>query len=303
MKIAVLMGGDSSEREVSLKTGHTVVEAIKEIGWKVTPCLYKHTLNRVLPDLKAANVVFNALHGGDGEDGTVQQILEDNHIKYTGSDPEVSSLAMDKTRTKLLLKKNHIVTPEWLHLRIESPGDLEDIERDLMYPVVVKPNADGSTMGISLVKQDKDLDTALKMALEFSSEILIEDYIPGREMTVAILGDSALPIVEILPSHELYDYRCKYTEGMSHYICPADLSVELAEGISKTAETISRLMNCRHYCRVDFRLDHNGIFYCLEVNTLPGLTSLSLVPMAAMEAGISFEKLIKRIIHDAVKER
>jgi len=302
MNIAVLMGGNSSEWEVSLRTGQAVIDAVKKIGWEVEPYPYDEDLPSVLSTLKSVDVVFNALHGGEGEDGTVQKILENLHIKYTGSGPEASSLAMDKRRTKLLLEDNQIPTPDWFHFQMEASDFIKIGKEKFTYPVVVKPNTDGSTMGVTLVKEAKEFDPALEIAEEFGSDVLIEKYIPGREITVAILGDSALPVIEILPSHELYDYTCKYTEGMSQYECPANLPNKLARQVSKTAERISALMSCRHYCRVDFRLDQENRFFCLEVNTLPGFTRTSLVPKAALEVGISFNELIKRIIQDAYNE-
>lgn len=302
MKIAVLMGGNSSEWEVSLKTGYTVVNALRKIGWDVVPFPYENDILPVIPTLQTMDIVFNALHGGEGENGKIQQILEEHGLKYTGSGPEASSLAMDKGRTKLLLEENHLPTPAWFSFHTDAPRSAGIDREKLTYPVVVKPNADGSTMGISLVKKAKNLESAVEVAEEFGPEILIEEYIPGREITVAVLGDKSLPIIEIIPSHELYDYTCKYSEGMSRYGCPADIPDELAQQISITAEKIFQLMNCRHYGRVDFRLNLEGKFFCLEVNTLPGLTDTSLVPKAAQAAGISFEELIKRIIHDAFRK-
>lgn len=299
MKVAVLMGGNSSEWEISLNTGKAVVEAFREMGWDVHPCPYKDDLTPVVPALKAADIVFNALHGGEGENGSVQRILEEHGIRYTGSGPEASSLAMDKQKSKLLFAEHGIPTPPWILLQTSDDGKEEMGEGDLGYPIVVKPRADGSTMGVSLVKDPNDFDAAVELAREFGSDVIVEEYIPGREIAVVILGAAALPAIEIIPSHELYDYTCKYTEGMSRYVCPADLPAQLTNEVHATAEKISELMNCLHYCRVDFRLNANGEFFCLEVNTLPGLTGTSLVPKAAGAAGISFEELMKRIVNAA----
>lgn len=303
MKVAVLMGGNSSEREVSLDTGQAILEALRNIGWEAVSCPYKGDLQSVIPVLKSADVVFNALHGGEGENGGVQRILEENGIRYTGSGPEASSLAMDKRRTKLLLQQNFIPTPAWFHLGADAKGRMDpDQAGGLNFPLVVKPNADGSTMGVSLVTKPGEFESAVRLAKEFGQEVIVEEYIPGREVTVVIVDHRALPIVEIIPSHELYDYACKYTRGMSRYVCPADLPGELTRDISSAAETTAELMDCRHYCRVDFRLNPEGEFFCLEVNSLPGFTSTSLVPRAAKAAGISFEELIRNIIDQALHE-
>ncbi|MFQ6616565.1 MAG: D-alanine--D-alanine ligase [Fidelibacterota bacterium] len=300
--MAVLMGGNSSERDVSLKTGEGVVEALKDLGHRVIPCPYEGDIHSVLPFLQEAEVVFNALHGGEGEDGTVQNILEAHGIPYTGSGPEASALAMDKQKTKVLLKKNGMPTPAWLYVRKGSPPQVDLSRESFSYPVVVKPNHEGSTMGVSIVRGSGDLDQAMALAGEFGPEILIEKYIPGREITAGILGDKSLPLVDILPSHDLYDYSCKYTEGMSRFVCPADLPGELTMRISRVAEEIAGLVGCRHYCRIDFRLNPQNEFFCLEVNTLPGFTGTSLVPKAARARGLSFGDLVKTVLDYALSD-
>ncbi|MFQ6673646.1 MAG: D-alanine--D-alanine ligase [Fidelibacterota bacterium] len=302
MKVAVLMGGNSSERDVSLSTGKAVAEALGRTGMDVFPCPFEGNVRAVLPFLRPADVVFNGLHGGAGENGTVQRILEDAGMKYTGSGPEASALAMDKQRTKLLLKENGFPTPRWLHLETGTHGDVDLESERFTFPVVVKPNDDGSTMGVSIVQEAHELDGAVRLAREFGSEVLIEEFIPGQEITVGILGNKALPVIEIIPVHELYDYACKYTEGLCRYVCPAGLPSELAADISRTAERIAALLGCRHYCRVDFRLNPEEEFFCLEVNTLPGFTGTSLVPKAAMAVGISFDDLVRTIVEYATHE-
>ena len=182
-----------------------------------------------------------------------------------------------------------------------SFGEVKTSEERFSYPVVVKPNADGSTMGVSIVHSASEIDAAVEIAQEFGGDVMIEEYIPGREITVGILGGDALPVIEIKPSHEFYDYKCKYTAGMSDYICPADLPSSLVELIVNASKKIADLIGCRHYCRVDFRLNPENEYYCLEVNTLPGLTGTSLVPKAAKQAGVSFEKVIKTIIDLALQ--
>ncbi|MFQ6606977.1 MAG: D-alanine--D-alanine ligase [Fidelibacterota bacterium] len=302
MKIAVLMGGNSSEHDISLTTGEAVTRTLLKMGHEAIACPYEKNISEVSPLLQEAELVFNALHGGEGEDGTIQQFLEGNNICYTGSGPEASVLAMDKHQTKALLKKNHILTPSWLHLKLNENDNVDYSDEKFTFPVVVKPNGEGSTLGFSLVEKTFDLDEAITFATQFDSRILVEEYIPGREITVAILHDEALPIVEIKPSHNFYDYTCKYTPGMSQYICPADLNTNLTEEIQKVSLQIFQLLGCRHYARVDFRLNPENKFYCLEVNTLPGMTGTSLVPKAAEAAGLTFSKLISEIINMAIND-
>lgn len=294
------MGGNSSEREISLETGAAVLTSCKKLGFSAIACLYQDSIYEVISILKEADIVFNALHGGEGEGGGVQKILDKENIKYTGSDPRSSELVMDKHRSKSLMLENNLPTPPWLHIDTTKVNGVDFSGAKFGYPVVVKPNSEGSTIGVTIVKSSHELDRAMDLASEFGKYILVEKYIPGKEITVGILGELTLPIIEILPSHEMYDYNCKYTSGMSKYICPADLSSEITEKISEASLQIAKLLGCKHYCRVDFRLDNRDNFYCLEVNTLPGMTSTSLVPKAAKVAGISFEQLIQRILEFAI---
>lgn len=294
------MGGNSSEREISLETGAAVLTSCKKLGFSAIACLYQDSIYEVISVLKEADIVFNALHGGEGEGGGVQKILDKENIKYTGSDSRSSELVMDKHRSKSLMLENNLPTPPWLHIDTTKVNGVDFIDAKFGYPVVVKPNSEGSTIGVTIVKSSHELDRAMDLASEFGKYILVEKYIPGKEITVGILGELTLPIIEILPSHEMYDYNCKYTSGMSKYICPADLSSEITEKISEASLQIAKLLGCKHYCRVDFRLDNRDNFYCLEVNTLPGMTSTSLVPKAAKVAGISFEQLIQRILEFAI---
>lgn len=294
------MGGNSSEREISLETGATVLIACQKLGYNPIACPYQDSIYEVIPLLKEADIVFNALHGGEGEGGGVQKILDKENIKYTGSGPRSSKLVMNKHHSKSLMLENNLPTPPWLHIDTTKVNGVDFIDAKFGYPVVVKPNSEGSTIGVTIVKSSHELDRAMDLASEFGKYILVEKYIPGKEITVGILGELTLPIIEILPSHEMYDYNCKYTSGMSKYICPADLSSEITEKISEASLQIAKLLGCKHYCRVDFRLDNRDNFYCLEVNTLPGMTSTSLVPKAAKVAGISFEQLIQRILEFAI---
>lgn len=296
MKIGVLSGGSSLEREVSLKTGKAVVAALKKLGHEVIPFVYEDDLQPFIPLLKSVDLVFNALHGGAGEDGTIQGFLASLGIRFTGSGQLSSGVCMNKHLSKMVVRYNELPTPDWV--LTSSPP----ISFDFDYPVVVKPNDQGSTIGVSIVNRPEDLLGALEAAQKLSPEVLIEKYIAGRELTVAIVGDEVFPIVEIEPSHECYDYACKYEAGMSEYSCPAKLDPETTEEILDIALKIYRLLGCEQYGRVDFRLDENQHPWFLELNTLPGMTDTSLVPKAARARGLSFEQLIARILQEALRK-
>lgn len=303
MKIAILLGGSSSERDVSILSGLSIAEAIKD-KFEVLTINVEDDLT-ILPELLFdADIVFNALHGGQGENGVVQSFLDTHNIKYTGSGAKSSKIAMDKHLSKILAQSEEIPTPKWIHLREAGNHFKLFNEKSPKFdlPYVVKPSEEGSTMGLSIVKNKDNLDLALQHASEYSDKIMIEEYIPGRELTVGILGNKPLPIVEIIPRHSLYDYECKYTEGMSKYIVPAELPLSLTRKIQKDAIKIYHALNCKHYARVDFRLNENNEHYFLEVNTLPGLTNTSLLPKAAKKAGLSFPKLIETIIKIALAD-
>ena len=301
LKLAILLGGTSSEREISILTGEAVLTAIAPY-FSTSRILLESDLQNVMPQLQAADVIFNALHGGAGENGSIQAMLDESGLIYTGSGPEASQLAMDKHRSKLLAQKQGVSTPEWLMLDRDviedGPPDIKALE----YPVVVKPNGEGSTVGLTIVESPDQLTQALLLAADFDNQVLIEQYIPGRELTVGILGETALPIVEITPTHQLYDYECKYTPGMSAYRCPANLPLQLSDKLRDDALEMHRSLGCRHYSRVDFRLNSRGNHFFLEVNTLPGMTGTSLLPKAAKAAGLDYPQLIDRIIHLALEK-
>jgi len=252
--------------------------------------------------LLGADLVFNALHGGDGENGSVQAFLDLHHISYTGSGAKACKIAMDKNITKLISKSINIPTPNWILLARDEYTGLklkDNNSHKFSYPYVVKPSNEGSTLGLSIVNVESELEDAISLAAEFSDEIIIEEFIPGRELTVGIIGNKPLPIVEIKPKHDLYDYECKYTEGMSEYIVPAELSDSVVRSISEDALKIYQTIGCRHYARADFRLNEKGEHYLLEINTLPGMTVTSLLPKAAKAAGLEFPDLIDIIINIA----
>lgn len=323
MKIVLLKGGISSEREVSLESGSIIAENLRNSGHKVIeldtvlPMDQLHIKmtateehirdgNRNLisllqhPTIQNCDFVFNALHGGEGENGEVQSLLQMNEFKFNGSDSTGCAIAMDKVSSKLIFERYNIPTPKWEHFnrgRQETIAEMiDDIVKNLNFPVVVKPANEGSTVGLSIVNKQEDLEEAIRFSMKYCLEILVEEFIPGRELTVAIIDDKALPIVEIIPKHEIYDYECKYTDGMSEYACPAEIDDALTEEIQKLSVIGFRALKCSGYGRMDLRLNNDNKPYFLELNTLPGMTSHSLVPKAAKAAGITFEELLEQII-------
>lgn len=308
--IAVILGGVNSERDVSVESGLRIAETLVSLGNDVTTIFYEGDLNSLVTSVTGYDLVFNALHGGEGEDGTVQQYLDGIGIKYTGSKPHASRLAMDKHRSKQLMLANDVPTPSWLRLLLEKGSELPHLGNHPelseflsvnSFPLVVKPNHEGSTVGLTIVHTQEDMAEALLIAREFNSFILVEQYIPGRELTAAILDQEPLPLVEIVPKHQAYDYECKYTDGMSDYFAPAKLSVDISTKIQAAALRLYKELGCRHYARIDFRLNPQGEFFCLECNTLPGMTAHSLVPMAAKAVGITFEQLVEKIMQLAMQ--
>ena len=290
LKIGVLMGGDSEERIVSLSTGNEVLKALKKLGYNVEKILIKDNYKKFLVKFLEQDLVFNALHGGKGEDGKIQQWMDDNNIKYTGSGPASSALCMDKHRSKDFAKIMGIRTPKWQ--LISKPNE----EIKLEYPFVVKPNCQGSTFGLTVVNKSQELPLAIKTAFKYGEDIIVEEFIKGREITVPILGDFVYPILEILPSHDLYDFECKYTPGMTKYLCPANLNDNTVSLIKEDTELLFREFGCNVYARIDYLIDKYGIPYFLEINTLPGMTSTSLLPKSLASVGITFESLIAKIV-------
>jgi D-alanine-D-alanine ligase len=251
--------------------------------------------------LEGVDCVFIAMHGGWGEDGTVQAVLEVAGIPYTGSGVLGSALAMDKDRAKRVFRASGVPTADWITVESGPDGEppaaeLARVHDDLGDVVVVKPNAEGSTVGLTVVRRGEDLRAAVRTAARFGRRVLVERWVPGRELTVGMLGGRALPVVEIIPEGGLYTYEAKYTKGHSRYEAPADLPEELAGRIRRSAERAHDVLGCEGFARVDFRLPEDGDFQCLEVNTIPGMTPLSLVPMAAKADGMSFGELVERIV-------
>ena len=296
MKVSVLMGGTSAERGVSLKTGKAVTNACLELGYETTPVDFKGDFSSILNDLKCSDIVFNALHGTVGEDGTIQSWLDGENIGYTGSGPDSSKLCMNKNESKKIIRKNNYLTPSWFTIDNKSSKLPGEVIKSIDFPCIVKPNAQGSTFGLSIVNDTNELTEAIKLSGKYDETSLVEEYIIGREITVGILDERALPIVEIVPDHKLYDYECKYSPGKSQYLCPADIGFNKEKQIKKDSEKIFKLLGCNGYGRLDFLLDNNGRYFFLELNTLPGMTSTSLLPIAAVESGKSFPDLVDTII-------
>ena len=307
MRIAVLMGGTSSEVEISRKTGKAVASGLSSKGHKVE--VFDWEEERIITDveiLRDFDVVFIAYHGGAGEDGRVQAALDVAGLRYTGSNYIASGIGMNKVLTKIIFENAGIPTPQWI--KLDSRADVKNVLLEMLksgfgLPVVVKPASEGSTIGITIAISEDELKEGVDTAFKYGDSILIEKYIPGREVTVSILGGLPLPVIEIVPKDGFYDYEHKYTKGASDYICPAKIPKKISESLQKVAAEAYNALGCRHYARVDFRLGDDGKIYCLEVNTLPGMTDLSLVPMAAKSVGIEFPELVNKIAFMAYEGR
>lgn len=336
MKIAVLMGGVSEEREVSLQSGIQVVDALRAMDHEVLAVDTSHgvlspededglraaeirepgppALARDLlitgdmgaltrdPRVADADLVFPALHGGSGEDGTIQTLLELAGVPYVGSGPVGCALAMDKDLSKRLLRDAAVFTPRWILTvgRREAEARLEEVGTELGFPLIVKPPSGGSTLGLSLVHDRSKLSAAVGLAMEYQEAVLFEAYVRGREVTVGILGLEALPVGEIIPEHELFDYECKYRPGMAREIFPAQLPEEATRTLQVAALKAHQALNLRDFSRVDFILDEDGVPWCLEANALPGLTANSLLPKAAEAAGMKFPEFCHRLAEMAL---
>ena len=290
LKIGVLMGGKSDEKDVSISTGNEVLTALKKLNFYTNRILIKNNIKDYLYQFKENDLIFNALHGGEGEDGGVQKWMDNNNIKYTGSGPTSSALCMDKAKSKDFAALLGIQTPKWQLIK----DTFTKIKLEL--PIVIKPNQQGSTFGLTIVKDYKQLAPAINKAFKYGDNVIAEEYIEGREITVPILGELVYPIVEIIPSKNLYDYECKYTPGMTQYFCPAKLNYNIESIINEETKLLFHEFGCRVYARVDYIIGKNGKPYFLEINTLPGLTKTSLLPKSLNSAGISFISLIKKII-------
>lgn len=302
LRIGVIAGGISSEREISLLTGENIYRSLLKSGYNTT---FIDLKNDFYNDLKKINLAFLALHGRYGEDGTVQGLMEVMKIPYTGSGVLSSAIAINKILTKKILDYENILTPQYITLDIDGKNNPANtglfIGEKLSYPVIVKPNNEGSTIGVNIVGSDEQLEYAIEDASKYDKKILIERYINGRELTVSVIGKDpvALPIIEIKPRSGFYDYKAKYTKGMTEYIVPAELPDELSCHISETAVKCHKVLECSGISRSDFILDSKNNAYFFELNTMPGMTATSLVPKAAGAAGIDFDLLVEIILDSA----
>lgn len=324
-KIALLLGGSSSERAVSKSSGSSIYKALADLGYEtvlidpaygknqpkeadeffcekdfaeVSTRNYLEAVNSSL--FNDIDLAFLGLHGKWGEDGTIQSLLEVRGIKYTGSNVMASSVAMDKAMSKIIFQHFNISTPAWFVVEkknIDLTKIKKSIDEKFGYPCVIKPDDEGSTVGLTICHDPDEVDLGLKVSFKYSERTLIEEFIEGRELTVAVLDKDALPVLEIKPRHDLYDYECKYTKGMSEYFVPADIPEFAAKELQKESLKAFNALGCSVYGRLDYRMNSANQFYCLEANTLPGMTSTSLVPKMAKAVGISFEELIDRIIN------
>lgn len=333
LKVAVLFGGTSEEREVSIASGAQVINALRSAGHEVLAIetsrglltaeeekrLLTSRVDQVPPtsDALAAlrsgdtdvirssalgdvDVVFLALHGGTGEDGTVQAMLDMAGMAYTGSGHLGSAIAMDKDMSKRLFVAAGIATPRWLM----TPYEPEEVIRDIGYPLVVKPNQQGSTVGLSVVKTPDALGAAVAYASQFDSEVMLEQFIPGRELTVGVLGTQALAVGEIaIEPDAVFDYKAKYQPDAVREIFPADLPAYIVTAAQEAALRAHRALKLDGYSRADFRLDTDGHLWLLEVNTLPGMTATSLLPQSAVASGISFAELCEQICRAGMRRK
>jgi D-alanine-D-alanine ligase len=333
MRIAVLFGGTSEERDVSIASAAQIIPALRLLGHEVhavdtatgrlAPADEQRLLaSRVAPappssgaieqvraravslspdhfDVRTTDVVFLALHGGAGEDGRIQALLDLAGMSYTGSNHIASAAAMDKDLAKQLFRSAGVPTADWLM----APVAAADVERLLRWPVVVKPSKQGSTVGLSVVRTADPLAAAIQTARAFDDEIMIERFIPGREFTVGILDGQALPVGEIVPPGEVFDYQSKYQQGGARETFPAPLPQSETTQLQDYALRAHRALKLGVYSRVDFRRDSSGNFWCLEANSLPGMTATSLLPQAARAAGIDFPTLLERICKGAIRPR
>lgn len=295
--ITVLFGGLSSEKEISIKSAMEIIPVLSNKYRVDLVELNFSNFSNFVNQIKYGSLVFNALHGGEGENGQIQAFLSQHGILYTGSGQMASMLAMNKHYSKIIASYKNISTPEWICFDINNI-DAKKINatKKINYPVVVKPNFQGSTLGLTIVQNKNDLKNAIKTASKFSDEIIIEKFILGRELTVGILGNRVLDIVEIVPTNGFYDYKSKYTKGASKYYSPAKLDKKISDVIKTNALNIYKSLGCRHYSRVDFILENESKPQFLELNTLPGLSSTSLLPMSAKSKGINFADLIDTIV-------
>jgi D-alanine-D-alanine ligase len=305
-RVAVLKGGNSLERQVSLKSGASVEDALERLGHEVHGLDVGQDLVARLRELKP-DIAFIALHGRDGEDGTIQELLEVLGIPYTGSRVSACIRCADKVLAKHQMLDAGIATPDFVAFNetafkeLGAAGALRDIERRLSFPLVVKPSDQGSAMGIKFAADDGALPSALVAAFSYSRKVLLERHVHGRDLAVSVLDGEALPIVEAVPrGDDFYDFEARYEIGRTDFVCPADLPEAVTRAVQALAVQVYRLLGCHGVARVDLLLDESGDATVLEVNTVPGMTATSLLPQAAEATGIGFDELVGRMLDTAI---
>mgnify|MGYP001418205862 FL=1 len=295
-KVLVLMGGWSNEREISLVSGSFVYDSLIKSGVNTIKLdLKKNNLNeieKIRPDR-----VFIILHGKGGEDGEIQKYLDSLNIPYTGSNSESSKLCMNKRSTKEILLSNDILTPNYEKI---SEMEISSIKKRFQYPFIVKPSAEGSSIGVYIVESDRDLERAISANEKISSDFIAEDYIEGLEYTVGILGDTALPVIKLLPPGKFYDFNAKYESDKMQYICPSQLDDSMEDELKKISLNCFKACGCKGWGRIDIIIDDKGNPWVIELNTVPGMTSHSLVPLAAKQRDIDFENLVLKILDSSL---
>ena len=301
MKIAVLMGGISKEREISLRSGKRIAQALRNFGHNVDEIDVSYDTIYEIGKLKNYDVLFNILHGTFGEDGRMQAILDVISVPYTGSGVETSVIAFDKYLCSLLV--NDLVDiPTYTLI---SKDTYQEVIKDIKFPCVVKPRREGSSIGIHICHSIDELESALKMEFDRYNELIAQKYIKGTEVTISVIDiDSkpvVLPILELRPKKAFYDYEAKYTDGLTEFIIPAQIGEKMTRKIEKIALDIYKKLGCRHFARIDGIIS-NDRFYFLEVNTLPGMTDLSDLPMSAKAYGMAFEELVNNIVLQAYRD-
>ena len=300
-RVVVLAGGWSEEREVSKASGRAVAAALRSLGYEVVEIDPAYVDFATFP-WESVRACFIALHGGCGEDGTIQALLQQRKVPFTGSPPEACRLAISKHLSKERFRAVGLRTPPWFVCMPETSWyEVRQQAGRIGYPLIVKPDRQGSSIGVAVAYTSADLEAAVQQALQYDQVILIERYIAGRELTVALLGDSPLPPVEIAYCGDCYDYHAKYEAADTRYIVPANLSEELAIEVSAAACTAAAVLGCQGLSRVDLRIDEGGRAWVLEVNTVPGLTPRSLAPKAAAAVGIDFGTLCAWMLEEAIE--
>ncbi|HTS17142.1 MAG TPA: D-alanine--D-alanine ligase [Verrucomicrobiae bacterium] len=295
LKIAVLMGGPSAEREVSLRSGTAVANALAATGARVVPMDIRDATFTIPADV---DVAFLTLHGTFGEDGSLQRILDEKGVTYTGSGPEASARAFDKIAAKQAFLADGIPTPAYEAFDADKPPRTRVARLGL--PVVIKPTRQGSSVGISIVETPEELPAAYEAARQYDNRLMAEQFVSGRELTVGVMDGRALPVVEIRPKRGFYNYKAKYTKGETDYLVPATLDKKIEFQVKTLAQRAHDCLGCRDYSRVDFMLSEAGELFVLEVNTIPGFTETSLLPKAARAAGMEFPDLCARLVQLAL---